>query len=159
MCAYQFPRLPGTSEVQAEPTEEDEGLGVGELFLEGERPSKGHALPADVEELAKEWSFSEAEEDAGKAVPELADGDPEGECVPADQVPEGGSQETSEEREREKRANPLSSRLHTLSGLFVQGVLAMLYGLFKKFISTSRCWACQSTGCTQTGRENLEHQQ
>ena len=102
MCAYQFPRLPGTSEVQAEPTEEDEGLGVGELFLEeGERPSKGHALPADVEELAKEWSFSEAEEDAGKAVPELADGDPEGECVPADQVPEGGSQETSEERERE----------------------------------------------------------
>ena len=33
VCAYQFPRLPGTSEKQTESVDEDRGAGIGEVFL------------------------------------------------------------------------------------------------------------------------------
>ena len=64
VCAYQFPRLPGTPEVPLEPTKEDDGGGLGDFFSEdGEKFADPPRLPEDVKELAKEWSFSEAEED------------------------------------------------------------------------------------------------
>ena len=64
VCAYQFPRLPGTPEVSLEPTKEDDGGGLGDFFSEdGEKFADPPRLPEDVKELAKEWSFSEAEED------------------------------------------------------------------------------------------------
>ena len=66
VCAYQFPRLPGTSEVQEESVEEDRGAGIGEMFCEEDEVFHDHVGVAeeldqdDVEFLVAE-AIAEAE--------------------------------------------------------------------------------------------------
>ena len=105
VCAYQFPRLPGTPEVQLESTEEDKGGGLGDMFSEdGEKFAESPKLPVDVEELAKEWSFSEVEGEPEDTVSPEERGEAIVEHEPGQQ--QGDEKLSKEEREALEASEP-----------------------------------------------------
>eukprot|EP00439_Symbiodinium_sp_Y106_P083529 s1339_g23.t1 len=106
VCAYQFPRLPGTPEVQLESTQEDKEAGLGGFFSEdGEKFSDPSELPADVEELAKEWSFSEAEDESSRQLPQ-GEGKEAIVEVEGDERSGEGKERSKEEREAAEASEP-----------------------------------------------------
>ena len=92
--------------MQLESTQEDKEAGLGGFFSEdGEKFSDPSELPADVEELAKEWSFSEPEDESSRQLPQ-GEGKEAIVEVEGDERSGEGKERSKEEREAAEASEP-----------------------------------------------------